>query len=74
MRTIDAAKVEGIGWSVYQLDGTELGHQAIPSDILQFQSVNNSLVKLALVYRRPLGSTPIEGTVAVTKLSMERIP
>ena len=74
MRTIDATKLDGLGWSVQQLEGTELGHGLAPADQLRFDSRQNNLVKLALVFRRPLGSARIQGSVAVTSLSMEPLP
>jgi hypothetical protein len=74
VRAIDTGKVDGIGWSVSELAGTELGHGAAPLDGLQFRAAKNSIVKVALVYQRPVGSIPLEGAVAVSNLSMERIP
>ena len=71
---IDTAKVDGVGWSVSELAGAELGHGAAPFGVLQFRAAKNSIVKVALVYQRPLGSIPLEGAVAVTNLSMEPKP
>jgi hypothetical protein len=74
IRTIDAAKGDGVGWSVSELAGTELGNGLTPSGAVQFHSAQNSLLKLALVYRRPLGSTRLEGALAISKLSLDRLP
>jgi len=74
VRALDTAKVDGVGWSVSELAGAVLGHGAAPLDVLQFRAAKNNIVKVALVYQRPLGSIPLEGAVAVSNLSMERMP
>jgi hypothetical protein len=73
VRTIDAATVDGIGWSIAESTGIELGHALAPSGAAQFHSARNSVVKLALVYRRPLGSTRLEGAIALTAPSLDRL-
>ncbi|MEO8127700.1 MAG: hypothetical protein ABI822_11450, partial [Bryobacteraceae bacterium] len=57
-------KVPGVMFRALDLDDTT-------TDGSQFQSAANNLVKLALVYRRPLGSVPFEGDAVITSVSLK---
>jgi hypothetical protein len=70
---VRAADPAGIGWSVADLKGDEAGSSLASSGSLEFPAAQNSVMKLALVYRRPLGSVRLRGSVAITSLTMDRL-
>lgn len=73
VHSIDTNGVDGVGWSVSELSGTELGYAEARTGGLLLLSLRNDLVKVSLEYRRPLGSSRLQGTVAVTGLGMDLV-
>jgi hypothetical protein len=73
-RTIDAPTTDGMTWNISDVKGADVSETWPSPGVVLFQSAQNSVVKLALVYRRPRGSVPLHGSVAITSLKMEQIP
>jgi len=68
-----AAPADGVRWSIFDFSGTEIRGEPGADGPLTFAPLAE-VVRLALVYQRPLGSPRLEGTVAITAVRLEREP
>ncbi len=73
IRSGEGSGAPGLSWIVFDPAGKWSAGEPQADGSLVFQAPSE-VVRLALMYRRPAGSTRLEGTVAVTGVTLERVP
>ena len=69
-RTIDSQVPNGLNWSVSDASGKAVPIEQAADQWLSFAPASE-VVRLALVYHRPIGSTRLTGTVAISSVQLE---